>query len=209
MKIIILMNIILFLLISCKEESYDIESYYTVPINKISRISRFGPFDYSLEYFIEVYNNYIIFRRNIDKQKLELKGTNCEIQFQTNYWNGESIKPGNIIIAENYSDYGYYIFWINEPVMKTKFHFDSDSIFNKMETYSNEIDETTDTLITSLEKDVINNLYPKFNGVYIHKIIDSITINYNYEITDVNNFYSSIKLHDLDIGKVYFINFCK
>lgn len=81
-----------------------------------------------------------------------------------------------------------YIKWTSKSV----FGRDSVAGIKISSLYTWDINKTTDTIWTNLSLGSIKKLYPEFHGKYIHKMLDSIIINYNYSTHDYE-FYNNIK----------------
>lgn len=106
-------------------------------------------------------------------------------------------KPGCYLIGSRDiagKQKSFVIFWINKPL--------SHSGINGYKPYDWEINETTDSIYSTLNYNTIKELYPRFKGSFKEVQIDTIiideTIPYTYK--DYDEFYNYIRFISVNFG---------
>jgi hypothetical protein len=162
-----------------------------------------GPHSYSINFKSKLlrpyWNCYCNFMHIYDKSDHYFRNTTLEVEFQSYIYDDEIefYKPGFSIIGckeINHELFGFALLWLNKKQNTVEYLKYSNSILQ----ISNKIDSTTDTLFTSLNKSIINKIFPSFKGVYIKLNLDSISWNKIDE--DRYEYYNSIKFHDFKFG---------
>lgn len=142
----------------------------------------------------------LIYKFAFDTTDLDFQNTDYEIAFPRYYYDSliNHFKPIFYLIGYKIKPEikGFVIIYLNSVQNVEKFNKYSSQ---KIE-ISNQIDENTDSVFTTLSNLEFRTLFPKFAGNYQKIKIDSISINCQY-LPDDYEFYNSIKLFDFEIGK--------
>ena len=199
MKNLILYNIIisLFFVVACNTDKPNIPiEEFRVPIVS-KNINYFEPvYNYSSKISAVYWTNYLYEMYSYDKSDHYFYNTVLEIELNRYIFVVSDVqfdKPGFCKIGIrniNSIEKAFVICWVNIPL---------DSNLTRLSEYKihfeEGINETTDTIYTTLSENSIKSLYPKFQGIYQYIQLDSISIDYHYKVQN-SNFYNHIKFHD-------------
>lgn len=202
----IYITILIILFFSCSQENkiYEQSSYqhlHNIPNDNFIVPTIKGIRYYSVNYKSKIlgpnWSCYFRFMYTDDKDDHYFSNTEIEVEYQSYVFSDDynQFLPCFTIIGckrLRHNFLSFVITWINNP----KEDKDSKKTNTRIE-LSNEIDETTKIVYTTLDKEIIHELFPKFKGEYSQLHLDSITWN----STDPNHieFFQSIKLHDFNL----------
>jgi hypothetical protein len=193
-KILIFIVLIVLILISCsRDKRLSVsESEFNIPMISTNLLSLcdITPLYFKAEVRGSTWANHCIIMYSSDSIDQHYMNSSFEIQYFRILL--PEVKPAFIRIVSNYDDNGFVIIWINKFIK-------DELVPNGIYKYSNEIDETTDTIYTSLKHSTIQKIYPKFKGCYKHLKIDKIVLDY-YWYVESYDFYNTIKLGDFNHG---------
>ena len=218
-SIIVLMSII-FSFLSCNNNNNLSDDSFTIPIfvNNPPTFYRDSPTFYKdskmssmLSIESKPYEHPIEFRYSYEKKMNLFQDVDIEVFFTLWSLSDPITKQAYCLIGirkdvelwnfqpRSFGDKAFVIFWSNNEYKP------SDTMFTETSRYyyTNDIDESTDSLFTTLDKDIIKDRFPKFKGHIKRISIDSIVIDYSFCISDVD-FFSAIKIYDFKLGVPWF-----
>lgn len=177
------------------------DKFYNVPICLESEFG-FGLYSINVDKRItrQSWSSPLIYKYAFDSTDKIFTNSDIEIMFPRYYFDRlvKSYKPIFYIIGFKNKPIrnGFVIIYLNrvkniERVLK----YSSQKMI-----MSNQIDETTDSVYSTLEMDEFRLFFPNFKGSFEKIILDSICIDYEYSPDDYQ-FYNSIKLFDFEKGK--------
>lgn len=198
MKKIILIILTIFALVntSCeKDEKITIpESEFKIPIIEIDLSGDYKIGNFKARLSQPFWANYCYLMYSYDSMDHHYNNTFLEIEFYRLFFASQWYKPGFCRIGCNNNNKSFVIIWFNKGVQKKSNNFGILS-------YSTDIDETTDTIYTTLKKKTVIESYPKFKGVYKYLNIDKIILDY-YWSPKSYAFYNNIKIGNFKFGMI-------
>ncbi len=202
----------IFLVSSCTRNNKLTIDDFTIPIS-IKNTSSKSKYSKKSSVFIfnpKLEKNPIIFKHSYEKKLNKFSEVDLEIFYPLFLFENYNIKRAFCLIGiKKYivsdahqsvtsGDEAFVIFWANN-----EYKLKGTIWTNSRYWFTNEIDETTYKLYTTLEEEDIKTKFPKFNGTYNKIEVDSIVIDYNYCISDYE-FFNKIKINDFKLGYTWF-----
>lgn len=205
--LIILIGLFIVSCVSEKENTNLIKEInsesFSIPIEIINDSDYLG---WNMNYYSKIkwqsWTCPLIHKFTKDSNDLLFVNTEYEIFFPRYYYDS---------LINHFKPIFYIIGYKPKPEMRAFFIIYLNKVqnveeFNKFSSQrvelSNQIDETTDSVFTSLSNRELRSLFPKFKGNYKQIKIDKIEIDFQYLPND-DQFYNSIKLIDFEIGRAW------